>query len=179
MNKDQKEKKRGDVSGFDGVQGVVTQRRIQNWTKNQPAGRWRKIKPFSIRYTYIKQTWYYFEKSFTRVHISPYGMKEYVKDLLAKDRNVNKKALPIEVKKAFDLSDDDFDKADLNVICEDEGDKGFSKFIVLYCEKCVKVSHYKCTLLHFFYISIFSYCHIPMKGLRKISFHFSKQCQLS
>lgn len=141
MGKNDKEKKRGAVDGFDGVQGAVTQKRIQNWTKNEPSGRWRKTKLMKIRYTYILQKWIYLEKEITRKHIAPFGMKEFLKDLLKKDRNVNKKAIPLEVKSALDLMDDaNYDKNEVKIICEDEGDKGFQNFIVLYCDKCVKVS---------------------------------------
>ena len=35
--------KRGEVSGFDGIRGSETAKRIQNWNKNQPSGKWRKI----------------------------------------------------------------------------------------------------------------------------------------
>jgi len=63
-------------------------------------------KPFSIRHTLINQTWHYLDKNFTRIHISPYGMKEYLKELLTKERNLNKNAIPSEVKKALGLTDD-------------------------------------------------------------------------
>ena len=36
--------KRGSVSGFDGVNGVNTNKRLNFMDKNQPSGRWRKQK---------------------------------------------------------------------------------------------------------------------------------------
>ena len=44
--------KRGIVNGFDGITENETAKRIKNWIKNQPSGRWRSIKQIRIKYTY-------------------------------------------------------------------------------------------------------------------------------
>ena len=133
--------KRGEVSGFDGVQGSATSKRIKSWNKNQPSGRWRKIKRFKLKYTILNQTWYFQEKSFTKKHISPFGMKEFLKDLFSKERNTNKKGIPVDVKSQLGLDkEENFSKDDIKIVTEDEGDKGYDNFMVLYCEKCVAVS---------------------------------------
>ena len=135
------DKKRGSVTGFDGVRGSMTMKRVANWNKNQPSGRWRKIKQFKIRYTYIHQRWLHLDQEYERTHITPFGMKEFMKDLLQKERNSNKKAIPLDVKEALGLTNDEnFDQNDLKLVCEDDGDKGFDTFLVLYCEDCVKQS---------------------------------------
>ena len=66
--------KRGTVTGFDGVRGSNTTKRIHLWDKNQPSGRWRRVELVKVRYTYIKQTWTHQDKTFTKTHIWPYGM---------------------------------------------------------------------------------------------------------
>lgn len=121
------DKKRGSVLGFDGVRGSMAMKRISNWNKNQPTGRWRKIKQFKIRYTYIHQIWFHLDQEYKRTHITPFGMKEFIKKLLQKERNSNKKAIPLDVKEAFGfVNDEDYDQKDVKLICEDEGDKGFN-----------------------------------------------------
>ena len=68
--------KRGIVNGFDGITGKETAKRIKNWNKNQPSGRWRPIKQIRIKYTCILQTWYYEEKTYTQNLICPLGYGE-------------------------------------------------------------------------------------------------------
>ena len=57
-------------------------KQIKNWNKNQPSGRWRSIKQIRIKYTYILQTWYYEEKTYTQKFICPLGMVKYMKKVL-------------------------------------------------------------------------------------------------
>ena len=79
MDDSKKKKKRGSVSGFDGVGGAATSRRIKLWEKNQPAGRWRKVQLIKIQYTYLEQTWTYVDKHFKRIQVCPWGMREFMK----------------------------------------------------------------------------------------------------
>ena len=128
--------KRGKINGFDGIQGVETAKRMQQWNKNQPSGRWRRVKQIKVKYTHVIQTWYHFSKTFERKSICPFGMRTFVKKLMAEERTSNKVAIPMEVKEGLQLTDSNFDPADVKVTCEDEGDKGFGTFYVLYCDKC-------------------------------------------
>ena len=57
--------KRGIVNGSDGTTEKETTKRIKNWNKNQPSGRWMSIKQIRIKYTYILQKWYYEEITYT------------------------------------------------------------------------------------------------------------------
>ena len=54
----------------------------QNWNKNHPSRRWRSVKQIWIKYTYILQTWYYEEKTYTQKFICPLGMVKYMKKVL-------------------------------------------------------------------------------------------------
>ena len=57
--------KRGTENGFHGITRKETAKRIKNWNKNQPSGRWRSIKQIR-KYTYVLQTWYYEEKTYRK-----------------------------------------------------------------------------------------------------------------
>ena len=137
MSSEAKSKRRGNVIGFDGIRGVTTGKRITNWNKNQPSGRWRKVEQIKVKYTYIVQSWSHLDKHLDRKHVCPYGMKDFVKKLLQQDRSTNKKAIPIDVKEALGLVDDsDYDQNDVHLNCTDEGDKGYDTFFLLYCIEC-------------------------------------------
>ena len=114
---------RGDVDGFDGIRGTATAKRIANWNKYPPSGRWRKIEQVKLKYTYIVQTWYHLDKEYQRKHICPYGMKTFVTKLLQSKRVTNKRSIPLDVKTGLNLvSDDNFDSNDVSVSCTDEGE---------------------------------------------------------
>ena len=95
--------KRGEVTGFDGILGTETAKRVKNWNKNQPTGRWRKLEQVKVRYILINQTWTHLDKEFSRKHIAPYGMKIFLKKLLEQKRNTNKKTIPNDIREALGL----------------------------------------------------------------------------
>ena len=130
--------KRGAVTGFDGITGTATASRLKSWEKNQPAGRWRKVCQVKIEYTYIHQTWHHLEKEFTRIQICPWGMKTYISKLLQEEKVCNKQAIPLDVREGLGLVTDAFDANDIKVTCKDDGNKGYKKFYLLYCDKCKK-----------------------------------------
>ena len=132
--------KRGIVTGFDGITGKETAKRIKIWQKNQPSGRWRSVKQVRVRYTVINQTWLYGEKSFSQKYICPFGMVEYMKKLLTEQRLTQRfTVLPTAVKEAFSLAtSSDYDQKNLKIECKDEGDKGYDNFYVMFCTKCSK-----------------------------------------
>lgn len=130
--------KRGTVTGFDGINGKETAKRIKNWKKNQPAGKWRAVKQVRIKYTYILQTWSYDEKTFTQKFICPLGMVKYMSNLLEDKKLYHRfNVLPNAIKAAFSLtSADDYNNENLSINCEDEGDKGYDNFYILFCSSC-------------------------------------------
>ena len=131
--------KRGSVSGFDGVNGLNTNKRIKLWGKNPPAGRWRRTSVIKIEYTYIEQSWTYNEMKHSKVHFCPWGMVDSVTKMLLNERVVNHpKFIPVDVKEAFGVVDKAFDVKDLKVTCKNKGNKGFEQFINLYCSQCEK-----------------------------------------
>ena len=132
--------KRGNVNGFDGIHGKETNKRIKNWQKNQPAGRWRSVKQIRIKYTYITQSWFNDDKTFSQKFICPLGMVNFIKNLLEEERSSHRfSILPNAVKEAFLLSNSaDYDKDNLKIVCTDDGDKGYNDFYILFCTKCMK-----------------------------------------
>ena len=84
-----KDIKRGKICGFDGIYGAETAKRIKLWNKNQPSGRWRKIKQVKVRYTHIIQTWNHFDKTYERKSICPLGVRTFVKKLMKEERTSN------------------------------------------------------------------------------------------
>ena len=59
-------------------------------------------------------------------------MKEFIKKLLQQERNSNKKAIPLDVKEAFGLvNDEDYDKKDVNSSVKMRGIKAWTHFS--YC----------------------------------------------
>ena len=125
--------KRGIVNGFGLITGKETAKLIKNWNKNQPCGRWRSIKQIRIKYTYILQTWYYKEKTYTQKFICPLGMMKYMKKVL-KDQKLfpHFNVFPNTVKEAFSVTTSaDYDHGKLKIQCEDEGDKGYDNFYIL------------------------------------------------
>ena len=127
-------KKRGLVDNFDGIGKPNTEKRLKDWTKNQPAGRWRTWRQVKVRYTYIVRTWSHEHKTLVQRYICPFGLKEYGKELLEDDRV--SKSLPKEVKDALTIDGFlDYDK--ITYSCVDQGDKGFKAFYILYCNLCV------------------------------------------
>lgn len=137
--------KRGDLTWFDGIQGSYTAKRLKDWNKNQPAGRWRKINQTKIRYTYINQKWTYDNKtSMTIKHICPFGMVKFVSKLLTEERNRNKfNVLPVSVRDELKLNKDEYDGKLMEVECTNVGDKGFEKFYLLSCQVCLKGPKYR------------------------------------
>ena len=132
--------KRGIVNGFGLITGKETAKLIKNWNKNQPCGRWRSIKQIRIKYTYILQTWYYKEKTYTQKFICPLGMMKYMKKVL-KDQKLfpHFNVFPNTVKEAFSVTTSaDYDHGKLKIQCEDEGDKGYDNFYILFCSTCSK-----------------------------------------
>ena len=57
---------------------------------------------------------------------------------MEEERTTNKVAIPVDVKESMKLTGNNFDAADVKVTCEDDGDKGFGTFYLLYCDKCQK-----------------------------------------
>jgi len=128
-----KKREKGTIDTFDGIGKPATAKRLKDWGKNQPVGRWRHWRQIKIRYTYIVRTWKYEEKTLVLKYVCPYGSKEYGKELLEDDRAG--KSLPNEVKDA--LSKDGFiDNDHLTYSCIDEGDKEFGTFYLVYCIRC-------------------------------------------
>ena len=70
--------KRGALTGFDGIKGNMTAKRVKDWNKNPPAGRWRAIKQTKIKYTYVLQTWKYDDNIHIIKHMCPFGMVKFV-----------------------------------------------------------------------------------------------------
>jgi hypothetical protein len=138
-------KKRGTLVGFDGIQGSKkTAKRMADWRKNQPTGRWRAIKQAKIRYTFVVQTWTY-DSSHSHVikHICPWGMVEFYKNIMMKDNNKRDfGVLPLEVKNSLSLEKDSFDIELLTVTCTDVGDKGYGNFYFLHCTHCPKTAKF-------------------------------------
>ena len=130
--------KRGSTSGFDGIRGEKTAQRIRSWEKNQPAGRWRKVCQVKVEYTYMRQTWYYLEKEYTRIQICPWGMKLFVQKLLEDEKVSNFQAIPLDVRENLNLVKDGFDAKDMKVTCKNDGNKGYGTFYMLFCEQCKK-----------------------------------------
>ena len=113
--------KRGIVNGFDGITGKETAKRIKNWNKNQPSGRSRSIKQIRIKYTYILQTQYYEEKTYTQKFICPLGMVKYMKKV-PKDQKLFHpfNVFPNAVKEAFSFTTSaDYEHDKLKIQCED------------------------------------------------------------
>ena len=114
-------------------------KQIKNWNKNQPSGRWRSIKQIRIKYTYILQTLYYEEKTYTQKFICPLGMVKYMKKVLKDQKLFHPfNVFPNAVKEAFSFTTSaDYDHDKLKIQCEDEGDKGYDNFcfILLYLLK--------------------------------------------
>ena len=92
------------------------------------------MKQIRIKYTYILQTWYYEEKTYTQKFICPLGMVKYMKKVLKDQKlfhrfNVFRNA----VKEDFSFTASaDYDHDKLKIQCKDEGDKGFDNFYVLF-----------------------------------------------
>ena len=96
--------KRGILNGFDLITGNETAKLIKNWNKNQPCERGKSIKQIRTKYTYILQTWYYEEKTYTQKFICPPGMVNYMKKVL-KDQKLfpHFKVFPNTFKELFHL----------------------------------------------------------------------------
>ena len=140
--------KRGIVNRFDGITGKETAKRTKNRNKNQSSGRWRSIKQIRIKYIYILQTLYYEEKTYTQKFICPLGMVKYRKNVL-KDQKLfhGFSVFPNAVKEAFSFTTSaDYDHDKLKRQCEDEGDKGYDDFYVLFCSICSKDQSQKGTI---------------------------------
>ena len=139
------ENKRGDLTGFDGIKGSYTAKRIKNWNQNQPAGRWRKINQRKIRYTYIKQKWTYDNKaSMTIKHICPYGMVKFVTKLMTEERNRNQfHVLPNAVREELKLTKTTYNSTLMQVECSNDGDKGYDNFYLMSCQMCQKGTKYQ------------------------------------
>ena len=132
--------KRGIVNRFDQITGKETAKLIKNWNKNQPCERGRSIKQIRIKYTYILQTWYYEEKTYTQKFICPPGMVKYMKKVL-KDQKLfpHFSFFPNTVKEAFSVTiSADYDHGKLKIQCKDEGDKGYDNFYILLCSTGAK-----------------------------------------
>ena len=132
--------KRGTVNGFDGITGKETAKRIKNWNKNQSSGRWRSIKQIRIKYTYILQTWYYEEKTYTQKFICTLGLVKYMKKVLKDQKLLHPfNIFPNAVKEAFSFTTSgNYEHYKLKIQYEDEGDKGYDNFYVLFCSTCSK-----------------------------------------
>ena len=135
----EKREKRGTIKGFDGVKGEATAKRIQNWSKNQPEGKWRSWGIEKTRYTYLTKTLSYQDNVYTELFICPYGMKKSIAERMSDARQLN--ALPDRTKEALKLPSP-FEKTDIRIKVTDDGDKGFAEFQVLFCKKCTSKDGY-------------------------------------
>lgn len=129
--------KRAPTNGFDGVKGEQTAKRIKSLKKNQPSGKWRKIRTIKVEYTLIHQLWRYKTKEFVRKVVIPWGMVKYMSKILQDKKVKHKQAIPTEVKEGLGLLDENFDVNDIEVSCSNTGNQGFDEFYFLFCEKCV------------------------------------------
>jgi len=78
------------------------------------------------------------ENDYKRIQICPWGMKDFVKKILAEERVTNIKALPVDVVAGLGLKENEFDSNDIRVTCNDVGNKGYENFRYLYCDRCVE-----------------------------------------
>ena len=77
---------------------------------NPPTGRWRNHGVLKIKYTYIDQSWTYKDEVFTKVYFCPWGMVNSITKLLLNERLVtHPKFIPLDVKEAFNIEDNNFD----------------------------------------------------------------------
>ena len=135
---------RGEVTGFDGVKGIKTGKRLQNWMKNQPTGRWHAWSQMKIRYTIVTRKWKWNEREFLGRCICHIGMLKYVKSVLKAEKCTH--SLPKIVKEELSSGSNVVMAAkDVVVTCDDNGDQGFDTFMVLCCKNCV--SKKNCQLL--------------------------------
>ena len=98
------------------------------------------IKQIRIKYTYILQTWYYEEITYTQKFICPLGMVKYMKKVL-KDQKLFHRfdVFPNAVKESFSFTTGaDYNHDKLKIQYKDEGDKGYGNFYVLFCSTCSK-----------------------------------------
>ena len=128
--------KRAPTNGFDGVKGEQTAKRIKSLKKNQPSGKWRKIRTLKVEYTLIHQLWKYQSKDFIRKVVIPWDMVKHMSKFLQDNKVKRKQVIPSEVKEAFGLLDENFDINDIEVSCSNTGNQGFEEFYFLFCEKC-------------------------------------------
>lgn len=128
--------KRAPTTGFDGVKGDQTAKRIKFLKKNQPSGKWRKIRKIKVEYTLINQIWKYQSKNFIRKVVIPWGMTKHMTKILQDSKVKRKQVIPSEVKEALSLEDGNFDIDDIEVSCSNIGNLGFEEFYFLFCEKC-------------------------------------------
>ena len=133
-------KKRGEVTGFDGVHGAKTAARLASWTKNRVESDWKQWRIEKIRYTRVQRTFRYGVHSFSQTFISPFGAKESIKKRKT-DKRVKSttKSLPAGVVEALGIPEN-FDSNDVVIEVDDDGDLGFAEFYVILCRKCHFVS---------------------------------------
>lgn len=129
----QKNHKRGQCQGFDGVTGERTAKRIKLWAKNEVGLNWRKWALEKIRYTTISKTLSYGDKSWCERFIAPYGMKDSIRKRKGDTRG--KSSLSDDAKEALCLPDN-YNPKDIKIITSDDGDLGFKEFYVVLCQKC-------------------------------------------
>ena len=133
------------MTGFDGVKGIKTGKRLQNWMKKQSTGRWCAWSQMKIRYTC---KWKWNEREFLERYICHIGMLKYVKSVLKAEKCTH--SLPKIVKEELARGSNVMAAKDVVVTCDDNGDQGFDHGLLIYIwtqdriSRCTKEGLYEC-----------------------------------
>lgn len=134
--KAKKAKKRSSLTGFSKDE---TPNRIKNMEKYKPAGDWRKTTQIKINYTYITKKWIYNDLQCEEEYIIPFGMLKTMERLFSHKKCYQSfNVLPEFVKNELNISSENYDKNNMNLIISHKGNRGMKSFYYIYCHVCHK-----------------------------------------
>lgn len=147
---------RVQLSGFDGVEGTETGKKLQNMmVRYKVEGDWRKSQVQRIQFTTLNRKWTYKDTEYIEKFIAPCGMKEFISELLSAPKCYTSfDVIPHKIKLALEIPDllakypnnknevaNEYKseiKQHIKISVTDEGDLGWQQFIVLYCNICTQ-----------------------------------------